>query len=656
MYACRTCCTFTMDGCPSWSEMAKKHKLHAPGHRQREQSVEYAEAPFSHLARYLLEEFAFGGVSANQVQKLAWMAKRDGLQHTAVDKLASLGANGKHPGNCNRDLNQYMSKYLHPHVQPQIDCVLIPLKILKGERLGTHLILHYYLAPHKLMSYMYKEFKNTFQDAILGQEGAMEEFWSGIADDDPRAIQLANDHPDYKTKCIPIIIHGDGVPCTNNHSLDTISFESILAKRNMGTACSTLDYIFCITGVFTQTIDNKDTNGLGKTKTQMWKCIVHSLKACYYGHWPDKDPLGNDFPVRSQNHRMGSIRQEIMGGFVLVPWVIKGDMDFQINHFELPGHWKSPHPCPACPCNRVQNSPMAWNNFSPTAQWKGECFKTVEAFAWHCASLNKPTHLLFQPMEQGGLGMHPQSLYMDNLHVVDLGVAMHVGGNVLHLLCYGGMLQNTAAENMKQLWGEISQLYDRYGTTSQFPHLGLRSFCNPDSPHADFPKLKGKGAQIRHLIPILAIIWSNHMDVGNRHDQHVKQMLEHLRMFYKCLDFTNAKGKHPFKPPPNIAKQILKHVESFLVHYNFLAEKSLTCVPAKHLWNLATKHHYFWHLAMQAKDLNPRFTWCYANEDFVGKISTIGMSCRHGQVAAYRSKSLMAKYTLGIVLRMFHAH
>ena len=74
-----------MDGCPSWSEMAKKHKVHAPGHRQREQGVEYAEAPFSHLARYLLEEFAFGGVSANQVQQLAWMAKRDGLQHTAVN-------------------------------------------------------------------------------------------------------------------------------------------------------------------------------------------------------------------------------------------------------------------------------------------------------------------------------------------------------------------------------------------------------------------------------------------------------------------------------------------------------------------------------------------------------------------------------------------
>ena len=195
----------------------------------------------------------------------------------------------------------------------------------------------------------------------------MEEFWSGIANDDPRIIQLAKDHPGYKRKCVPIVIHGDGVPCTNNHTLDTISFESLLAKKNDGTICSTLDYIFCITGVFTQTMDHKNTGGLGKTKTELWKCVVHSLQACYYGYWPSTDPFGNAFPATSLNHHMGQTRQEIMGGLVLVPWVIKGDMDFQINHFELPGHWKHEHPCPACACNRVDDSPMAWNNFSQDA-------------------------------------------------------------------------------------------------------------------------------------------------------------------------------------------------------------------------------------------------------------------------------------------------
>ena len=146
------------------------------------------------------------------------------------------------------------------------------------------------MAPHKLMSFMYNNFKTAFQVKILGHNGAMDECWSNIADDDPRLIQLAKDHPDYKRKCVPIIIHGDGVPCTNNHSLDAISFESVSAKRGMGTACSTLYYMFFITGVFTQTIDSVNANGLGKTKTQMWKRIMHRLRACYDGHWPEQDP------------------------------------------------------------------------------------------------------------------------------------------------------------------------------------------------------------------------------------------------------------------------------------------------------------------------------------------------------------------------------
>ena len=89
----------------------------------------------------------------------------------------------------------FMNKCLHPIAQPEADCVKIPLKHLKGEHTGTHNLHRYYLAPHKLMSFMYNNFKTAFQDNILGHDGAMEEFWSNIADDDPRLIQLAEDHP-----------------------------------------------------------------------------------------------------------------------------------------------------------------------------------------------------------------------------------------------------------------------------------------------------------------------------------------------------------------------------------------------------------------------------------------------------------------------------
>ena len=125
-----------------------------------------------------------------------------------------------------------------------------------------------------------------------------------------------------------------------------------------------------------------------------------------------------------------------MGGSVLVAWIIKGDMDLQINNFEFPGHWNNAYPCPACPCNKVQGSPTAWNNFIPTAEWKTKGIDSLDAFATRCEMVGKPLHQLFVPLEHGGLGMHTLSLYMDCLHVVDLGVAMHVCGNVLYLLCH----------------------------------------------------------------------------------------------------------------------------------------------------------------------------------------------------------------------------
>ena len=139
-----------------------RKKLHAQGHLQREQDL-ICEAPFSYLAKYIL---AFGGLSAAQVQKIAMMAKQDGIKHTFVDKLARLGTTGKHHSNIHRDLMVYMPKYLNPYTKPEADCVKIPLNILKGEKAGTHLIPHYYLAPHKLMSYMYHNFKISFQDTI----------------------------------------------------------------------------------------------------------------------------------------------------------------------------------------------------------------------------------------------------------------------------------------------------------------------------------------------------------------------------------------------------------------------------------------------------------------------------------------------------------
>ena len=187
------------------------------------------------------------------------------------------------------------------------------------------------------------------------------------------------------------MLHGDGVPCTNNRSLDTISFESLVAKRSeaysaIGT--STIDDIFFCTGCFTQTMEADTRAGLGKTKIELWKPLVHSFRACYYGKWPLLDTKGQQYSnVDSVDYNM--MDEFVAGGYKLVPWVLKGDMVFAINHFESPGHWTSGHPCPACPCVRQDGSPNSWNNFGPLATWKGFIFEDMLPYRNHCALKGK---------------------------------------------------------------------------------------------------------------------------------------------------------------------------------------------------------------------------------------------------------------------------
>ena len=659
----------------AWGEaLAKRARMSGVGHVQRasvDKKCQPQVAKYSHLARYLLEEYAFGGLSANAVQKLAEMASLDGLKHPDVERLAGFGTRGKHTGNIDRDLRRYVKDDYLGHIQlPDASAYPLPLKILKGPEAGVHLMPHYYMAPHVLMSFLHRNFPKDFEAKILGTESALGDFWAGVKSDDPRVVQLRKDHPDYKKWCVPLVIHGDGVPCTKNHSLDTLSFESLLSKRSSDKHYSTLDYIFFMSGVFNQTMvsdkkEDKDDTSLGITKKEMWKPLVHSLRALYTGVWPQKDAQAHDItgpPGSDDFKRKG---EYLAGGYKFVIWVSKGDMEFAINHYQTPGHWTSHHPCPACPCTRDQTDDpaldhytddpaMRWNDFRPKASWMSKTFKCMEAYKQHCRMKRKQVHLVFQPMSQGGLGVHVTSQYKDALHVCDMGVTKHACSNVLWLLCYTDMVPGGKPphENMAQLWGEIDDLYKARGTSSQFSFLGLKSFCDPEKPNADYPMLGGKGAEMRHLLPILRAIWCKYARAPMKYEQVVLQVLNRLCAFYEALEYKED-GSYPFHLPTAVSDKMLADVEACLQYWTFLAKVSID--QDKKLWNVVPKHHYFWHLAEEASHLNPRMSWCYSNEDFVGKLATIGLSCRHGQAAAFRSKQLCDKYILGFTLRLFHS-
>ena len=84
------------------------------------------------------------------------------------------------------------------------------------------------------------------------------------------------------------------------------------------------------------------------------------------------------------------------------------------------------------------------------------------------------------------------------------------------------------------------------------------------------------------------------------------------------------------------------YMGGFLVHYQWLnhdsAARSLCC------FHFVPKFHYAKHLAEEAKYLNPRYTWTYRAEDFIGKMSLMASSCIKGTRSTRIAKKSLVKY------------
>jgi hypothetical protein len=83
----------------------------------------------------------------------------------------------------------------------------------------------------------------------------------------------------------------------------------------------------------------------------------------------------------------------------------------------------------------------------------------------------------------------------DELHIMHLGTTMYLLGSCLWVLCFV-ILQGSPSENMARVWADICTAYRRFGSGCQFTTLALSSFCDPSAPRSEYPKLKGRGAEV----------------------------------------------------------------------------------------------------------------------------------------------------------------
>ena len=67
-------------------------------------------------------------------------------------------------------------------------------------------------------------------------------------------------------------------------------------------------------------------------------------------------------------------------------------------------------------------------------------------------------------------------------------------------------------------------------------------------------------------------------------------------------------------------------------------------------WHEVPKFHHFVHIGLQSLHGNPRFHWCYMEEDFMGVLEDICSRCTEGTPAEKVVPKMLAKWGFALGL------
>ena len=132
----------------------------------------------------------------------------------------------------------------------------------------------------------------------------------------------------------------------------------------------------------------------------------------------------------------------------------------------------------------------------------------------------------------------------------------------------------------------------------------------PTEHDKHFPRLKGRGCEVKSLAFPLLTIWKA-KKANTTFDNKVAESLDAMATLTGILD--EFKGDAFF--PDDQAQQFLQVTEKFLKTYSWL---SVACKRRDLvLFNVVPKMHWMWHMAWRSKFLNPRLGATFIAEDFV---------------------------------------
>eukprot|EP00438_Fugacium_kawagutii_P009843 Skav209194 [mRNA] locus=C9123531:153:1742:- [translate_table: standard] len=454
------------------------------------------------------------------------------------------------------------------------------------------------LLPHILFADLFHNYQQAFQASILPKQDDITAFWG-----------LQKQHAAWKrhplsrrstSKCIPLLLHGDGTPVISigklwSKQLTIFSWASMLGHG------LTKDSLFHIWSVF-------DKSAIAATWDSFFTELAWSFNILWEGVWPAADARGSKYSPGSPEALKAG--EPLAGGFFCCLWAIIGDLDYMNGVLQLPHYSLKAGPCAICRCTGGEG-PDSWKDCRPTAPWTTLFWKKTEWEAWG----GKTPCKLFS----NTIGLTCHNVFYDWMHCKHLGTDCVQFGSVLYLLVFCQM-EGEPLENLKTVWQFMQNWYKKNGTTNRYFAFGkLTMFYNSKAKKS--PKLKGKAKQVVNLGGCLLDLWKQHMDAGSDTHKKVKQMLK-LNVALEKLLASNV-GELAFGLQD---AQLFKDFAFAMCQlHRELSETFLENTPR--LFPDIPKIHPLLHIALDCDKVNPALTWCYKGEDYMGCHRSLAQSC-----------------------------
>ena len=441
-----------------------------------------------------------------------------------------------------------------------------------------------FMFPFEFFASLYKEKQQFWQRSVRGPVGAASRYWSNL-----ESTKFVANHPALqgldKSKLLPLGLHGDSGKFSHQEKLFVISWNSMLGE---GTTKNTRYVI---------TVIKNSMIGPG-TLEALAKIIGWSFNVCLTGLTPGVDESGKSLPGGGSSY--------FAEGWRAVLRSIRGDGEFFNQVFGVP-HWKClERMCWLCGAVGDTNHACRYTRADPHAPWRRHRV-THETYLAECARLGVSPCAWFLEV----LGLRIECLMIDVLHCVDLGVFAHLVAKIFCEVLSLNIWGTTQEANCLGLEAAMKAHYKKLKITNQFRG---RLTIDRIKTSSDWPKLKGQGATVRSLGSFALCLAREYLQ-----ERHVL-LCQLMVRFYEVLDTERLYLSTAAR------REIAEIGQVFCRTYNILSAEAFDAQLK--LWKSSPKLHMFLHLCeWQAQDSNPRASWCYADEDLVGKLILIVQSC-----------------------------